>query len=39
MKEVVGATLKIQNRNLDLEVDGWALVQVQVGFEYTEIDP
>jgi hypothetical protein len=39
LQEVEGATLKIVNRNLDLEVDGWALVQVQIGFEFSEVDP
>lgn len=38
LKQIDDAILKIANRNLDLEVDGWALVQVQVSFEYTEVD-
>jgi hypothetical protein len=38
LKQIGDAILKIANRNLDLEVDGWALVQVQVSFEYTEVD-
>jgi len=39
MKQIEEAVLRCTNRNLDLEVDGWALVQVQVGFEYSEVDP
>lgn len=38
MKQIDDAILKVANRNLDLEVDGWALVQVQIGFEYSEVD-
>lgn len=39
LKELFGATLKFANRNLDLEVDGWALVQAQISFEVSEVDP
>ncbi len=39
LKEIEGATLRVENRNLDIEVDGWAIVQVQVAFEYSEVDP
>lgn len=38
LKQIDDAVLKVTNRNLDLEVDGWALAQVQVSFEYTELD-
>jgi hypothetical protein len=35
--EIDGATLFVTNRNTDIDVDGWALVQSQIGFEYTEM--
>lgn len=38
LKQEGDAILKVANRNLDLEVDGWAIVQVQVSFEFTEVD-
>ena len=39
LQEIEGATLKMANRNLDLEVDGWATAQVQMSFEFSEVDP
>jgi len=35
-QEIAGASIFVANRNLVLEVDGWALVQVQLSFEYSE---
>jgi hypothetical protein len=35
-QEILGATLFVADRNLDIDVDGWAIVQAQVSLGYSE---
>lgn len=35
-QEIEGATLFVADRNLDIDVDGWAIVQVQVSLSYSQ---
>lgn len=37
-KDLAGAHLAVANRQLDLTVDGWAVIQAQIGFTFSRAD-
>jgi hypothetical protein len=36
-KELAGVMVFLAGRNLDLEIDGWSVVQVQLSYRYNEV--